>query len=109
MKHSRTRAIRATLVLVVIAAAGALVTVPASAASGQAVGIMTPDNALAGATDIHYGFDLSATSGQISSFNLTPPGGWKILSLSSPPTGVGLVTLTSGIQQIQGRAITASS
>jgi hypothetical protein len=105
MKRTRARLFGATLVLVLVAAAVALLGPTASAVSGTAVGTLSPSPVLAGTTT-SYTFTLSTTGGQASSFNLTAPSGWSIGSVdTSSQTGVTLASPS----QIQGRNITASS
>jgi hypothetical protein len=105
MKRTRFRVLGTTLVLVLSAVVVGLLGPTASAASGTAVGTLTPSPVLAGTTT-SYTFTLNTTSGQASSFNLTAPSGWSIASVdSSSQTGVTLASST----QIQGRGVTASS
>jgi hypothetical protein len=99
------RTVRAALAVAVVAVTPVLIGPAASAASGTAVGTLSPSPVLAGTTT-SYTFTLKTTSGQASSFNLTAPSGWSITSVdSSSQTGVTLASST----QIQGRSVTASS
>jgi hypothetical protein len=104
MKRTRSHAMGTTLVLVLSAVVVGLLGPTASAASGTAVGTLSPSPVFAGTTT-SYTFTLRTTSGQSSSFNLTAPSGWSIGSVdSSSQAGV---TLVSG--HIEGRGISASS
>jgi hypothetical protein len=107
MKHTRTRALGATLVLVLAVAAVALSGSAASATGEIAKGTLdrSPDGVGAGTTTT-YTFDLSATSGSIGSFTLDAPSGWTISSVDS--WSQGDVTKASDTQ-IQGTGLTVIS
>jgi hypothetical protein len=95
---------------VVVLAIGLLA--PAASASTGATATVTSALQLGGkdnaGTDSSYTYTLTPASGQIRSFNLTAPSGWKFTAITSSPT-TGTLALASGNTVIQGRGLSITT
>jgi hypothetical protein len=108
MKRSSVRAIRATVVLMVIAVAAILIAPSASAAAPSATATLTGGPVSPGGTDASFTFSIMPSSRTLASFTLSAPAGWLIRSVGSSSAG-GNVTSTSSSISVTGLSVSPST
>jgi hypothetical protein len=108
MKRSSVRAIRGTVVLMVIAVAAILIAPSASAAAPSATATLTGGPVSPGGTDASFTFSITASSRTLAAYTLSAPAGWLIRSVGSSSAG-GNVTSTSSSISVTGLSVSPST
>jgi hypothetical protein len=111
-RSHHTRRFSPLLVGGVVVLAIGLLAPAASASTGATATVMStlqpPDPRGNAGTDSSYTYTLTPASGQIRSFNLTAPSGWKFTAITSSPT-IGTLALASANTVIQGRGLSITT
>ncbi len=107
MKRSSVRAIRVTVVLMVIAVAAVLIAPSASAAAPNATATLTGGPVSPGGTDASFTFSIMPSSRQLASFTLSAPAGWLVRSVGTPSPG-GTATFTANSISVTGLSVSGS-
>jgi hypothetical protein len=108
MKHTRNT-IRATLVVVVVAALAVVIAPQAFAAAPSAAATLTGGPVNPGGTGGTFTFAITASSRTLAGYTLSAPAGWRIESIVGTPSPGGTATFTASGISVTGVSASPST